>query len=379
MFCYLDNSATTQPRRDVIAAMEHAMADAFFNPAALYAPGLNADREIDKARDAIANHLGPCQVTFTSGGTEANNLAILGHLRTCRGQGRVIHSAIEHPAVLEACRHAGTLGYEVVQMPVLTDGTTDLAAMERLLTADTRLVAVMQVNNETGAIQPLDEIIALRNRICPDALLHVDGVQGFLRVPARLSADGINTYALSAHKLHGPKGIGALAIAAGTRLLPISFGGGQEKGLRHGTPNTPGIAGLQQAVEGYPVKHAMRERKLRLLQRLQDGIPEISVNGPTADSLAACDHILNVSFPPVRSETMLHALEERQVYVGLGSACSSRKNTVSHVLKAMNVPTQIASCAIRFSLSPDTTQDEVDYAAKCCIDSYQQHKRFTRR
>lgn len=379
MFCYLDNSATTRPRKDVIAAMDNAMADGFYNPASLYAPGLEADRGMDMAREAIARHLGPCTVTFTSGGTEANNLAILGHLRTRRGRGRVLYTAVEHPAVLESCRYAASLGYETVEVPVLPDGTMDLDALAKLATGDTVLIAVMQVNNEMGVIQPLDHVIAIRNRACPDALLHVDGVQGFLRLPARVSQAGINTYALSAHKLHGPKGVGALAVAPGTRLMSIGFGGGQEKGLRNGTPNTPGIAGLRCAIDSYPDAHSVRELKMRLHSKLRDAIPELTVNGPAPESPAACDHILNVSFQPVRSETMLHALEQQQVYVGVGSACSSRRNTPSHVLKAVGIPPQTAACAIRFSLSPMTTAEEIDYAAQCCADSYRQLKRFTRR
>ncbi len=379
MRCYLDNSATTQPRREVIAAMEVAMADVFHNPAALYGPGLAADQAMDAARETIASHVGPSTVTFTSGGTEANNLAIFGHLRIRRAMGQVLYSAVEHPAVLEACRHAAALGFEAVEVPVLGDGMLDLQALEKLATADTVLIAVMQINNEVGAVQPLDEVIRIRNRQCPGALLHVDGVQGFLRRPLRVAPDGINTYALSAHKIHGPKGIGALAAAPGTRLLPITYGGGQEKSLRHGTPNTPGIAGLHEAILTYPETSGMRERKLRLATAIRQLVPDAMINGPEPNDASACDHILNVSFAPVRSETMLHALEQQEVYVGLGSACSSRRNTVSHVLKAMGVAQQTAACAIRFSLSPYTTDAEIYYAAQCCRDVYTQLKRFTRR
>lgn len=379
MFCYLDNSATTRPRGDVIAAMEQAMADGFYNPAALYQPGVAAEQAMDAARAAVSAHLGACAVVFTSGGTESNNLAILGRLRACRGQGRVLYSAGEHPSVIEACRYAASLGYECQAVPVGTDGRLDADALARMAGPDTVLIAVMQVNNETGAIQPIGDVIGVRNRQCPEALLHVDGVQGFLRRPVRVGAGGVNTYALSAHKLHGPKGVGALAVAPGTRLLPISHGGGQENGLRHGTPNTPGIAGLGQAVRGYPAEHSMRALKLLLWQRLQQGAPEAVVNGPAPDGEWACDHILNVSFPPVRSETMLHALEQDGIYVSQGSACSSRRNTVSHVLRAMGLDAKRASCAIRFSLSPLTTREEVLYAADRCAAQYRLLKPFTRR
>ncbi|MHC1785493.1 MAG: cysteine desulfurase family protein [Christensenellales bacterium] len=379
MTAYLDNSATTRPSDVVIEAMRQAMADDWFNPSSLYAPSLMADRKMDLCRQLIQDRLrSKGRVIFTAGGTEADNLAILGGLSRSRTAGRIICSAGEHPAVRESCKAAAGLGYEVQEAPLTGEGLTDVRALEALVSPDTRLICVMQVNNETGAIQPLAEISALRRRLCPDALLHVDGVQGFLRLPCAAEELGIDSYALSGHKIHGPKGIGALWTGKRVHLQPLMFGGGQEGGLRSGTPNTPGVAGLAAAIMSYPEAHSMRQLKLALFERLRAAIPGLSVNGPDPYSSLAADHILNLSFPPVRAETMLHALEARQVYVGNGSACSSRSKQVSHVLQAMGKPANQSQSAIRFSLNPFLTAIEIDQAAQAVIDSYEMLRHYSR-
>ena len=217
----------------------------------------------------------------------------------------------------------------------------------------------MQVNNETGAIQPLKEIGALVKEKAPAAHFHVDGVQGFLRVPFDMTAVGADSYALSGHKIHGPKGIGALVMGPRVQLNPRQVGGGQEGQLRSGTENTPGIAGLLAAIEAYPKENDMRENKLLLWRLIREAVPEAAVNGPAPDSDVSAPHILNVSLPPVRSETMLHALEGEGVYVGMGSACSSFKQRISPVLKAMHTPQKLAESALRFSLSLENTADEM--------------------
>ena len=204
-------------------------------------------------------------------------------------------------------------------------------------------------------------------------------MQGFLRHDCQVDAIGIDSYALSAHKLQGPKGIGALWTGKRTRLRPILFGGGQEEGLRSGTPNTPGIAGLMAAIEGYDGMADLRALKLRLYTKLVSAIPQLIVNGPPPESEQAADHILNLSFPPVRAETMLHALEGKGVYVGNGAACSSRGAKLSQVLKAMGKQSDVAQCAIRFSLAPGLAQDAIDYAAQAVIDSYALLKPYRRR
>ena len=255
----------------------------------------------------------------------------------------------------------------------------DLAALRELLTPDTKMICCMQVNNETGAIQPLAEIARLRRELAPNAHFHVDGVQGFLRVPFDMAALQADTYALSGHKIHGPKGIGALVCAPGVKLHPRAVGGGQEGALRSGTENTPGVAGLLAAIRNFPRENDLRAVKLRLWACLKAAIPQASVNGPAPDSPQAAPYILNVSLPPVRSETMLHALEGEGIYVGMGSACSSHKQKVSPVLQAMHTPRPLAESALRFSLCPENTAEEMERVAAACLRQYQILSKYQRR
>ena len=379
MAIYLDNSATTRPAGAVIDAMTQCMREEYFNPSALYAPALTAQKAMRACRDAILKELhapAGAQVIFTSGGTEADNLAILGAAAKLRGNGRVLYSAGEHPAVKEACLHSGL---EALEIPYDRQGLVDLEAFRALLSPDTALICCMQVNNETGAIQPLKEISQLRDQCCPQALLHVDGVQGFLRVPLDMAALGADSYALSGHKIHAPKGIGALVLGKRMPILPRQIGGGQEGNLRSGTENTPGIAGLRRALEVFPRENLLRQTKLLLWQRIREAVPTAAVNGPAPDSDASAPHILNVSLPPVRSETLLHALEGEGIYVGMGSACSSRKQKISPVLKAMHTPQALAESALRFSLSPFNTPEEMEQTAQAIQRQYAVLSRFQRR
>ena len=378
MQCYLDNSATTRPTEYVDEAVKQCMLEGFYNPSALYAPALTSEKQMAACRELIAKelHADARNVIFTSGGTEADNLAILGSLSFHRG-GRVLFTAGEHPAVRAACESVRN-AFDVQEIPYDEKGLVDLNALEALITPDTRLICVMQVNNETGAVMQLSEIAALRDKLAPEAMLHVDGVQGFLRLPVDMRKMGIDSYALSGHKIHAPKGIGALVTSNRMRLAPRALGGGQEKTLRSGTENTPGIAGLKAAIESYPRENNMMQVKLHLYERLKEiAGDKFFVNGPAPEEGAA--HVLNCSLVPVRSETMLYALERDEVYVANGSACSSRKQKVSTVLAAMNTPRKQAESAIRFSLSPYTTMEEIDYAAECIRRHYDMFKRYERR
>lgn len=376
---YLDNSATTRPSEAVVAAMAKCMREGYFNPSALYAPALQSAKMLREGREALlaAVHApAGSRVVFTSGGTEADNLAVLGSLSAQRG-GDILYSAGEHPAVREACLSVKGLNAKVI--PYTRAGLVDLDALEGLLSPETRLICCMQVNNETGAVQPLARIARLRDRLAPDALLHVDGVQGFLRVPVDMSALKIDSYALSGHKLHAPKGIGALIAGPRVRLRAQLLGGGQEGALRSGTENTPGIAGLIAAVRDYPKDADIRSVKMRLWALLQAIVPGAVVNGPAPDSDDAAPHILNVSLPPVRSETMLHALEAKEIYVGMGSACSSRKQKISPVLESMHVPRSVAESALRFSLCPENTQEEMERTAQAVGQCYALLAKYQRR
>lgn len=381
MLCYLDNSATTRVTPRVARAVSDCMQADYFNPSALYAPALAAEKRMNLCREAIARelHADPKRVIFTSGGTEADNLAILGVLDALRGGGRVLFSAGEHPAVRAACESVKNR-FDVREIPYTALGLIDQDALETLITPDTRLICVMQVNNETGAVMPLRAVAALRDRLAPDALLHVDGVQGFLRVPVDMRALGVDSYALSGHKLHAPKGVGALVLGDRARVIPRALGGGQEKALRSGTENTQGITGLLEAIAEYPRVSDMRKNKLLLRDLLRDIAGELFfVNGPDPAGEDSAPHILNCSLMPVRSETMLYALAGDEVYVNNGSACSSRKQKLSPVLAAMHTPRARAESALRFSLSPYTTREEIEYAAQCVKQHYELLKRYERR
>lgn len=380
MDCYLDNSATTRPTGAVREAVVWAMSEGFYNPSSLYAPAVAVEQRLEACRQRVKETLsGGDEVVFTSGGTEAANLAITGRLPAPRSQARVLFSAGEHPSVREPCLRARALGYEVLEIPLTREGLTDCEAFSHLAVPQTALICVMEVNNETGAVQPLDRLLHIRDRQCPRAAFHVDGVQGFLRRPPGLFALGVDSYSLSAHKVHGPKGVGALVIRKTGGLQPLLFGGGQEGGLRSGTENTPGIAGLDAAIATFPVENRMRALKLRLVKNLRSVIADLVVLGPDPSDTLAADHIVKISFPPVRAETLLHALESEGVYVGSGSACSSRRHSQSPVLRAMRVSKEIADCALRFSLSPFTTQDEIDRASDCIAIGHRRLKAYIRR
>ena len=376
---YLDNSATTRVCGAAAEAAAACMTEGFFNPSALYMPAMGVEKEMNACRDAILRAVdgsGDARVVFTSGGTEADNLAILGGMERIR-DGQILYSAGEHPAVREACEHLRSLRPQ--EIPLGADGRVRLDRLEDMLTSDTRMICVMQVNNETGAVMPIAEIARLRDRICPEAVLHVDGVQGFLRVPFSMRQTGADSYALSGHKIHAPKGIGALVFRPRLRLNARQVGGGQEKNLRSGTENTPGIAALRAAIAAWPRDAELRALKCLLYESLRAGIPEAVYNGPDPASEASAPHILNVSLPPVRSETMLYALAGEEIYVGIGSACSSHKQKVSRVLREMGLSGPRAESALRFSLSPFNTADEMRAAAAAAIRHYDLLKHYTRR
>ena len=376
MIAYLDNSATTRPDDRVVDKMAQCMREGYFNPSSVYLPAVNAFREVRACREELlqAVHGAGCRLIFTSGGTEANNLAILGAGGRIRGLKIAAVSAVEHPSVLACFDELTRQGVEVRVIGVNGKGELDFAALEKALADGAGLVSVMQVNNETGAINDIPRIHAMTQG---RALLHVDGVQGFLRTP--FSMNDAELYTLSGHKIHGPKGIGALVCRENILINPRNMGGGQENGLRSGTENTPGIAGLREAarlMKEYDMGELM-QKKLHLIQAFGAQVENMRINGP--DPAAAAPHIVNLGFPGVRGEVMLHALEACGVYASTGSACSSKKLKVSSVLTAMGVSPTEAEWALRFSLSPKTTFEEIDYAAEKLGACYAQLRRFQRR
>ena len=381
MLAYLDNSATTRPTDGVIDAMSRCMREGFFNPSSLYAPAIDSEKAMRACREELASAISvsPKGILFTSGGTEANNLAIIGSVSAMHGSQHLIVSAVEHPSVLEAFHYLEGLGHKVTVIGVDERGQLDWAQLESALGDAPALVSCMQVNNETGAVADVPRLSALVREKAPNALIHVDGVQGFLRVPfdARL----VDLYTMSSHKIHGPKGVGALYVRPGVRLIPRQLGGGQEGALRSGTENTPGIAGFMEAareMKAMPDRfERMMEKKKLLWALFQQAVPAAQLNGPSIEEGAP--HIINISFPGVRGEVMLHALEGARVYCSTGSACSSKKRHLSPVLLAMGLNPDRVEAALRFSLSPLTQDDEIRYAADQLGAIYATLSRFKRR
>ena len=378
-FAYLDNSATTRPCEAAIAAMEGALREQWYNPSAVYKPSVEAFRALRDARQRLLDAVGgpACDAIFTSGGTESNNLAILGAVGRMRGRQVLAVSAVEHPSVLEAFNLLAEQGHDVRVIGVDAAGQLKWDALEAALDDGASLVSCMQVNNETGAVL---DAARLHDTVNGRALIHVDGVQGFLRVPFDMKLADL--YTVSSHKLHGPKGVGALVVKKGVRLKPHHVGGGQESGLRSGTENTPGIAGMDAAIAdmiamGLDMPQKLMAKKLRLVEAVKAAVPDVIVNGPAPEEGAP--HIVNLGFPGVRGEVMLHALEGEGIYVSTGSACSSKKLKVSRVLVGMGVKPEVAEWALRFSLSPHTTLEEIDYAAGRIGPLYDQLKRYKRR
>ena len=381
---YLDNSATTRPFDGVIDAMDRCMREAYFNASAAYRPAVDVDREIRACRRLIASQLGAQEdeVYFTSGGTESDNLAILGVAATLRRPANFVCSVIEHPAVLETIRRVEAMGHEVRYMPIDRRGVVDLAACEALLDEHTALVSCMQVSNETGAIQPIEQLARMARAKNRDVRVHVDGVQGFMRVPMHMGRDGVDMYSLSGHKVPGPKGVGALVVRGNLRLAAQMTGGGQEKNQRSGTYNSPAILGLGEAVREMAARRDELDRLRAMkthLWALLSAEEGISLNGPEPEDAQSAPHVLSVSFGGVRGEVMRNALEGEGILVSTGSACASHKQKVSATLRAMGLSTEQADGTIRISLGMMNTMEDMDEAAARMLALYRQLKAYRRR
>ena len=363
---YLDNAATTRARPEVVEAVTRALRDDFGNPASLHTAGLAAERLVKEAREVLAAALDvPADdLIFTSGGTEANNLALRGVMAAYQRQGRhLITTAIEHSSVLATARDLEAAGCRVTILPVDAAGRVDPDAVAAAVEPDTVLVSVMLVNNEIGTIQPVADIVAAVRRRRPEVLVHVDAVQAFGKLPVRPRAWGVDLVTLSGHKIHGPKGTGALYVRRGVRLQPELTGGEQERGLRPGTHNVPGIAGFGTAArlilaEQPGLSQRLQALKQRLVERVLAEVPDVYVNGP--DPAEGAPHIVNLSVLGARGEVLVHALAQRGVYVSTGSACTSRRTAPSHVLQALGLPPERLDGALRISLGRENTEEDVE-------------------
>ena len=352
---YLDNSATTKPSKACLDAMTDALTVNFGNPSSLYNVGLDAEKIVKHARKVIAKSIGadPSEVYFTSCGSESDDTAIFGAWNARKKQGkRIITTAVEHPAVLRCFEKLQQEGADVQYIPVLSDGNLDMDAFRKLLNEDTVFVSVMHVNNETGAIFPIEEI-SKEVRKYPNIIFHSDCVQSYGKIDLDVNKMGVDMISLSGHKVHASKGIGALYVRSGLHIPPYILGGGQEAGFRSGTENVPGIAGFGAAVEDM---HMVKpEPKDYLRKKLLEEIDDIKINSPEN----AVSSVLNVSFLGCRGEVLLHMLEQDKIYVSTGSACSSHKKG-SHVLSAQGLSPEAIDGAVRFSFGCDNTVEEMD-------------------
>ncbi|HVH32253.1 MAG TPA: cysteine desulfurase family protein [bacterium] len=361
---YLDNAATTKPHPSVVEAVTRALVTDYGNPSSLHGKGVAAERLLTSAREAVARTLGVDReaIVFTSGGTEANNLAIHGALVRARGR-HAITTAIEHSSVRTPLQTLAEQGWSLTELPVDRNGYVSPFELQKALRPDTALVSVMAVNNELGTVQPIDEIgrvVRQHNAIGGRTLLHVDAVQAWGKIPLHPVAWGVDLLSLSAHKIHGPKGVGVLYVRRGVQLTPRQAGGEQEGGVRPGTENAPGIAGLGAAAQLLSEGSESSERMGELSNRLRAGIEAISDARVNTDRLASVPHILSATFRGVRGEMLLHRLAQDGVLVSTGSACHSHSVAPSHVLLAIGLSDPDAKSTIRFSLSRFTTAAEID-------------------
>ncbi len=377
MFIYLDNSATTRVKPNVAETMVNAMTKDFGNPSSLHRLGLNAEKIVKDSRAAIAKALNasPEEIYFTSCGTESNNTVIKGVWESKKKQGkRIITTAVEHPAILQPAQWCAQQGADVVYLPVDGNCNIKMEDLKAALTDDTILVSIMHVNNEVGTIFPIKEI-AQYVRENSKAYIHTDAVQSFGKVPTDVKDLGIDFLSISGHKIHAAKGIGVLYVKKGIHIPAYILGGGQESGFRSGTESVPLIAGLGEAVktfEGYDGK-AKDYLKKRILEKFGD---TVKINTPAESSPS----VLNVSFLGCRGEVLLHMLEENEIYVSTGSACSSNsKKKGSHVLNAMGLKPDEIEGAIRFSFSEDNTIDEMDRVIEVLIDVVNKHRKLMKR
>ena len=362
MQVYLDNSATTRPSPEAVKAALDAMEANYGNPSTLYRLGLDAEKIVKAARKTAAASLGalPEEVFFTSGGTESNNTAVFGAWESRKKQGkRIITTAVEHPSVSNCFEALKRRGADVIILPVGRDGSLDLDTFREALNDDTVLVSVMHVNNETGAVFPVGEIGKIIKSFAAEKgiakpLFHADCVQSYGKLPLKVSDIGADLISISAHKVHGLKGTGALYIKKGVHIQPFILGGGQESGFRSGTENVPGIAAFGAAAG--LIRPGVYSAREYLKKRITEEIPDIRINSPEG----ACTSVLNVSFLGCRAEVLLHMLEQDGICVSTGSACSS-KDKGSKVLRAMGLSAEEIEGAIRFSFCTNNTEEEMDY------------------
>lgn len=383
MEVYLDNSATTRVFPEVAELMTRLMLADYGNPSSMHFKGVQAEQYIKRAKEQIAKVLkvNEKEIIFTSGGTEADNLALIGAAMANRRSGmHLITTRIEHPAVLRTMEYLEGQGFRVTYLPVDRTGRIRLEDLRKNIRQDTILVSIMHTNNEVGAVQPIAEAGELIKRMNPQTLFHVDAVQGFGKYRIYPKKMYIDLLSVSGHKIHGPKGVGFLYVGEKVKLHPTVFGGGQQKGYRSGTENVPGIAGLGLACEKiYGTLEKDNERMYSLREKLIEGVFDIGnvqINGCLGREGAP--HVVSISFRGVRSEVLLHALEDKGVCVSAGSACAAKHPRPSETLKAMGVERSLLESTLRFSLSLFTTEEEIGYTLRILHEIVPVLRRYSR-
>ncbi|MCM1040090.1 MAG: cysteine desulfurase [Ruminococcus sp.] len=383
MKVYLDNSATTRCFDEVAQLMMQIMCQDYGNPSSMHHKGVEAEHYLRYARETLAGILkvSEKEIIFTSGGTEADNIAIIGTAMANHRRGRhLITTQIEHPAVIQPMRYLEDQGFKVTYLPVDGQGRIRMDDLQRAICKETILVSIMHTNNEIGTLEPIIEAGEMIKRNNPMTAFHVDAVQGFGKFRIYPSRMKIDLLSVSAHKIHGPKGVGFLYKSDKVKVSPIIYGGGQQKGMRSGTENVPGIAGLARASELiYKDLEADRERLYALREMFIRGamqIEDVKINGCMGEESAA--HIVSLSVRGVRSEVLLHALEDRDIYVSAGSACSSNKPQPSATLKAIGIERDLLESTIRFSFSVFTTKEEIQYTLQTLHEIIPELRRYKR-
>lgn len=385
MEIYLDNAATTRPFDCVVEAMNEMLTLDYGNPSSKHRKGFEAEQKIKAARQTIAKslHAKEKEIIFTSGGTESNNMALLGcGLANQRAGKHIITTSMEHAAVYQPLLFLEQMGFEITFLPVDEMGHVSMQALADLVRKDTILVSIMYVNNEIGAVNDIKVLSDLVHEKNPNTLIHVDAIQAYGKYRINPKKEGIDLLSVSGHKIHGPKGIGFIYIREGVKIKPIIWGGEQQNGLRSGTENVPGIVGLAKAVEeiyqGHDEKLAAMLACKKKLVELLSGIDGVRINAVRPEEYQA-PHILSVSFPGIGSEVMLHALEDKGIYVSSGSACASNHPGISGTLKAIGLPEECLTSTIRFSFCIDNTIEQMEQVAQVIEQLVPMLKRYVRR
>lgn len=381
---YFDNSATTVCSEGVINIVTEVMRNSYGNPSSMHNKGVEAENYCKEAAVRLADELkvSPKEILFTSGGTESNNLAIKGVAYAYRRTGNhIITSKVEHPSVLKVVADLEKEGFDVTYLTVDGTGRINLEEYEKSLRPDTILTTVMMVNNEIGTRQPIEEMAAIKKKVCPKSFFHTDAVQGFGKYRVHPVKMGVDLLSISAHKFHGPKGIGALYIKNNVRIIPQILGGGQQNDLRSGTHPVPGIAGLglaaKEVYEDFENKQKyLYDLKKHLVSGLET-IDGVRILGPSVEEGAP--HIVSAAFSPVRSEVLLHSLEAKWIYVSGGSACSTNKPGHSNTIKAIGTDAKDSDSVIRFSLCDLNTVEEIDYCIEVLNEMLPKLKKYSRK